>query len=163
MAYICEVCAEQFSKEWSLDRHVKHFHKLNFLCNLCGFQTDDKQTSIVHKKQHTQEYFQCEHCNKKLKCRKRLLRHLREQHGTQKFSCTICKYKTNREYQLHAHKKTHIVKQHVSKPQRKKDPKTISSPTQQVIQEDEATSQDSIQGVRSAFRGKIQERSWYIR
>ena len=67
MVYICEVCAEEFSKQWSLDRHVKHFHKVNFLCNLCGFQTDDKQTSIAHKKQHTQEYFECEHCNKKLK------------------------------------------------------------------------------------------------
>ena len=67
MVYICDVCGEQFSKEWSLDRHVKHFHKLNFLCNLCGFQTDDKQTSTIHKKLHTQQYFQCEHCNKKIK------------------------------------------------------------------------------------------------
>ena len=90
MAYICEICAEQFSKQWNLDRHVKHFHKLNFLCNLCGFQTDDKQTSITHKRKHTQQYFECQHCDRKLKCRGSLLRHVREQHEEKKFSCVHC-------------------------------------------------------------------------
>ena len=39
------------------------------MCDLCKFETEDKQASIIHEKQHTQEYFQCDQCNKTLKCR----------------------------------------------------------------------------------------------
>ena len=114
MGYICQDCGEKFSREWSLDNHIKHFHKLNFLCHLCGFETDDKQTSITHKRKHTQQYFECQHCDRKLKCRGSLLRHVREQHEVKKFSCKHCNYKTNREFLLNEHQKTHIGKPQVS-------------------------------------------------
>ena len=67
MVYICDECGSQFSKGWNLDRHKKNFHKLNFVCHLCGFKTNDKQTSIIHKKHHAEEYFECNHCNQKIK------------------------------------------------------------------------------------------------
>ena len=59
MVYLCDVCGEKFSRVWSLEKHVKQIHDFSYLCDLCGFKTNDKQTSIIHKKQHTQEHFQC--------------------------------------------------------------------------------------------------------
>ena len=158
MLYICDECGVQFSKASNLGRHKKNFHNLNFLCYLCGFQTNDKQTSITHKKQHAQEYFQCKHCNEKIKNKFNFVRHLKEQHGRDSFSCVQCNYETSREHRLNEHMKLHI-----SKPssQRLQNTKTIHQP----IHRDGATSQDeaTIQGevVKSAFRGKMQERSWY--
>ena len=110
MVYLCDVCGEKFSRAWSLEKHVKKIHDFSYLCDLCGFKTNDKQTSIIHKKQHTQEHFQCVQCNKNLKCRKSLLRHVRDQHEIKRFSCLKCNYKTNRVYLLSDHKKTHIEK-----------------------------------------------------
>lgn len=54
MVYLCDVCGEKFSRVWSLEKHVKQIHDFSYLCDLCGFKTNDKQTSIIHKKQHTQ-------------------------------------------------------------------------------------------------------------
>ena len=90
------------------------------------------------------------------------LRHVKEQHETQRFSCSHCNYQTNRTYQLSEHKKTHILKPltpQVSKPspQRKKSVKVQNSERRtisQPIQQDESLRQD--EPVRSAFRGKIQ-------
>ena len=170
MAYLCDLCGGTFSREWSLEKHVKQIHEFSYLCDLCGFETNDKQTSTIHKKQHTEEYFQCEQCNKNLKCRKSLLRHVRDQHEIKRFSCSQCNYKTNRAYLLSEHKKTHIEKPQVSEPSLKRvksneiqNSKTVSQPAQQdeAAQQDGSTQQDEV--VRSAFRGKIQERVWNIR
>ena len=132
--YLCDECGELFSAAWELERHVKRTHKLTFMCDLCKFETEDKQASIIHKKQHTQEYYQCDHCNKTLKCRKSLLRHVREQHEIQRFSCSHCNYQTNRKYQLSEHKKTHMV--NISTPKPKKsitsqnmEQQTVTQPT----------------------------------
>ena len=64
LEHLCEECGELFSTAWTLQRHVKRTHKLSFKCDLCKFETEDKQASIIHKKQHTQEYYQCDQCNK---------------------------------------------------------------------------------------------------
>ena len=98
MSFLCEECGELFSTPYTLERHVKRIHKFTFKCDLCKFETEDKQASIIHKKQH-QETFQCEQCNKTLNSRKSLLRHVREQHEAHRFSCPHCNYHTNREYQ----------------------------------------------------------------
>ena len=123
MVYLCDECGEQVSKAWSLDRHVKQSHKINFKCNLCEFETDDKQSSTIHKKHYAQEYFQCEHCNKRVKNKNNFLRHVKEHHEVQRFSCSHCNYQTNRACQLSEHKKTHILKtltHQVSKPSPKR-------------------------------------------
>ena len=164
MVYLCDVCGEKFSRVWSLEKHVKQIHDFSYLCDLCGFKTNDKQTSIIHKKQHTQEHFQCAQCNKNLKSRKSLLRHVSDQHEIKRFSCLKCNYKTNRAYLLSEHKKTHIKKLQVSvKSDRIQNSKTLPQPAQQdeAAQHDDSTQQDEV--VRSAFKGKIQERVWNIR
>ena len=157
MSYLCEECGELFSKAWTLERHVKRVHKLNLRCEHCTFETEDKQALIIHKKQHTQEYVQCDKCHKSLKCRKSLLRHVREQHETQRFSCPHCNYHTNRKYQLSEHKKTHQKK--------KKKPITLQNVEQQIVPHPVSPSEPSNhdEPVRSAFNGKIQERSWFVR
>ena len=156
MPYLCEECGEQFSKAWSLERHVKRVHKLNLRCEHCEFETEDKQAYTIHKKHHTQEYVQCDRCKKNLKSRKSLLRHKREQHESQRFSCPHCNYRTNRKYQLSEHKKTH---------QKKKKSISFQNVEQQTVSEPISPSQPSNHNepVRSAFNGKIQERAWFVR
>ena len=156
MSYLCDKCGEEFSKAWELERHVKRTHKLTFKCNLCKFETEDKQASINHKKQHTQEYFQCEQCNKTLNCRKSLLRHVREQHEAQRFKCPHCNYQTNRKYQLNEHKKTHKVKE----PTPKQKKSTINVEPQTASPSEPSNHNEP---VKSAFNGKMQERAWFIR
>ena len=111
-------CCELFSSAWKLERHVKRTHKSTLKCDLCKFGTENKQAFIIHRKQHAQEYFQCEQCNKTVTLRKSLLRHVREQHEALRFSCPHCNYHTNRKYHLIEHKKTHIVKESTLKPKR---------------------------------------------
>ena len=83
MLYLCDECGEHFSKTQDFEHHLIKKH------------------ASTH---------QCEHCNAIVKSRKSLLRHVREQHGAERFSCLHCNYKTNRKYQLNEHNKTHKVK-----------------------------------------------------
>ena len=106
MTYLCDYCGELFSTYWSCKGHIKKIHKL----------TEDKSVSIIHKKHHTQEYFQCDQCNKTFTVRKSLLRHVSEQHEPHRFSCPHCNFHTNRKYRLNEHKKTHGVKDLIPKP-----------------------------------------------
>merc|ERR1712240_345672 len=138
----------------TLERHVKRTHK---------FETEDKQASIIHRKQHTQEYFQCEQCNKTFTFRKNLSRHVKEQHEVQRFSCSHCNYHSNRKYQLNEHKKTHKEKQPTPKP---KQSNTLHNVEQQNVSQTASPSEPSNHDdefVRSAFNGKMQERAWFIR
>ena len=57
-----------------------------------------------------QEHFKCDKCNKTIKRRGDFLKHVREQHGINRFSCNQCNYATNRAYRLDEHKKIHIKK-----------------------------------------------------
>ena len=106
MTYLCDDCGELFSTYWSWKGHIKKIHKL----------TEYKSVSIIHKKHHTQEYFQCDQCNKTLKGRQNLSRHVSEQHEAHRFSCPHCNFHTNRKYRLNEHKKTHVVKDLIPKP-----------------------------------------------
>ena len=95
---------------------------------------------------HAQQYYQCEHCNKSIKGGENLERHVRGYHKIKLHKCTQCSYKTNRAYNLIKHKLVHMVK--ANSPQ-------INSPSEPPNHDDEA--------VRSAFNGKMQERAWFIR
>ena len=83
MVYLCDECGEQFSK------------KQDFEHNLI-----QKHASTLHEKQHAQEYFQREHFKSMVKSRKSLLRYVKVQHETERFSCLHCNYKTNRKYEI---------------------------------------------------------------
>ena len=83
----------------------------DFLCEVCGFQTKDEEVASNHKYQHTQQQgFKCDKCNKTIKRRKNYLKHVREQHGLNRFSCKQCNFITYRAYKLYDHKKTHNKK-----------------------------------------------------
>ena len=94
MSYLCEECGELFSTAWTLERHVKRTHKLTFKCDLCKFETEDKQASIIHRKQHAQEYFQCKQCNKTFTFRKNLSRHVKEQHDDSNRGTNTCTFQS---------------------------------------------------------------------
>ena len=64
----------------------------NFLCELCGFETKDRKIASHHKQEHVQqEYFKCDKCNKTILRKHNFLKHVREQHGINRFSCNQCK------------------------------------------------------------------------
>ena len=88
MTYLCDDCGELFSTYWSWKGHIKKIH----------------------------ENFQCDECNKTLKGRQSLSRHVSEQHKAHRFSCPHCNFHTNRKYRLNEHKKTHVVKDLIPKP-----------------------------------------------
>ena len=46
MSYLCEECGELFYTALTLERHVKSIHKLTFKCDVCKFETEDKQASM---------------------------------------------------------------------------------------------------------------------
>ena len=63
-------------------------NNFSFLCEVCGFETKDKKTASDHKQEHTQQqHFKCDKCNKTIKRRSDFLKHVKEQHGTNRFSC----------------------------------------------------------------------------
>ena len=126
MLYVCNICSQQFTDARSLGSHIYTNHKLKFLCSVCGKEAGKNplyNSKILCNtcRDETVKIFHCHHCN----------------------------YKTNREYQLKEHMKTH--------------------PTQrgEGTQRDEAVQQDETifpdEHIRSAFRGKIQERTWNIK
>ena len=61
MVYLCDECGEQFSKAWSLERHMHENHKLEndtqnnvkvFSCTKCNFVTDTDDQLTEHKRKH---------------------------------------------------------------------------------------------------------------
>ena len=78
----------------------------NFLCEVCGFQTKDEEVASNHKYQHTQQQgFKCDKCNKTIKRRSDYLKHVKEQHGLNKFrfSCNQCNYRSSRKWCVKVH------------------------------------------------------------
>ena len=124
-----------------------------YLCDECDEQFStakdlEKHASTLHEKQHDQKYFQCEHCNATLKDSDNLEKHVREYQKIKIHRCQQCMYKTNRAYKLIEHKQTHVTKPNTS-------PKQSTSQSQSSVQIDEP--------VRSAFRGKTQEVTKYVK
>ena len=62
-----------------------------------------KHASTLHKDHLAQKYFLCEHCNATVKSRKSLLRHVKEQHEAERFSCLHCDYKSNQQWTIKRH------------------------------------------------------------
>ena len=151
-------------------------NNFSFLCEVCGFETKDKKTASNHKQEHTQQqHFKCDECNKTIKRRSDFLKHVKEQHGTNRFNCNQCNYTTNRAYRLDEHKKIHIKKIKETVTQKinetvtpyKPPPQSTSTPTPQSTSTHppQSTSQSTAppQQHKSAFGGKMQERTWFIR
>ena len=105
MSYLCEECGELFSTALTLERHVKSIHKLTYKCDLCKFETEDKQASIIHKKQHAQEHL-CEECGELFSTAWTLERHVKRTHKLS-FKCDLCKFETEDKQASIIHKKQH--------------------------------------------------------
>ena len=125
---------------------------MHYLCDKCGAQFSVAEKLKVHMIQNhetsshiednTHEYFQCEHCNKSIKGAMNLENHIRKYHKIKIHKCAQCSYKTNRAYNLIKHKQTHSTQ-----PNGTQIPQINSSSP----------------SIRSAFKGKVQERAWFIR
>ena len=48
MVFPCGECDKVFPKQWELERHVKIHNKV-FLCEVCGFETKNKQSLTIQK------------------------------------------------------------------------------------------------------------------
>ena len=127
-----------------------------------------KDVNDVHEHSHfetlggeTQENFKCRICKQIVKTRKNLLRHIREQHKEKMFHCSQCSYKTGRRYLLSKHEKKHILK--VKETNGRNFENAISSVDQYSTSNEDEEGNETADGVRTAFRGKLQERVWNIR
>ena len=57
MVFQCGECDKEFPKQWELERHVK-IHNNIFLCEVCGFETNDKQSLTIRNKTPCSRVFQ---------------------------------------------------------------------------------------------------------
>ena len=131
---------------------------MQYLCDECGVQFDVGEKLKVHMIQNhgatphvedkTHVLFQCDYCNKSVKGGLNLEKHVRNYHKIKVHKCSRCNYKSNRAYNLIEHKQTHTNGENSVKISHNNLPsqRHPSSPT-----------------TISAFRGKMQERAWFIR
>ena len=146
MVFICDICEEDFRTMFDLKKHVNDVHEHSHFETLGG---------------ETKENFKCKICKQIMKTRKNLLRHIREQHKEKMFHCSQCSYKTCRRYLLSKHVKKHILK--VKESNRGNFENAISSVDQYSTSNEDEEGNETADGVRSAFKGKLQERVWNIR
>ena len=131
---------------------------MQYLCDECGAQFSVGEKLRVHMiqnhgatphlKDKTHLFFQCEHCNKSIEGGLNLESHVRKYHKIKIHKCAQCNYKTNRVFNLIEHKQKHISGKNSVKISH------INAPSQP---------QSSSLTTKSAFRGKMQERAWFIR
>ena len=86
--YECDVCNKRFSTASDLRKH----QKIHLLCSSCGreiIQPHDVQEYFVEDEHSTQ--CTCNKCNAKFSNSKKLLKHLKRQHGDDgTYQCCLC-------------------------------------------------------------------------
>ena len=147
MLYICEDCDIRFTSILDLEEHVKNIHG----------------DFPVKNKTKLSENYECNICRKIFKTHKILLRHTVEQHKEKRFHCTYCIYKTSRLYLLKKHEKTHFKKTEENDSQLQAEKSNSEEDDNTLYFSKEKKKSERGTYVRSAFRGKLQERVWKIR
>lgn len=59
-------------------KHKKHVH--NKICNVCGKNFSSAELKEAHAVEHLNSYYACQFCNKIVKFRNSLVKHLKKQH-----------------------------------------------------------------------------------
>ncbi len=89
----CKNCLQKFSDYSSLKKHQGSHKCLSFICNLCGYKTQEKrylQTHLMTKHNQVEEgTFYCDICKKTFTFKKWYENHM-ECHRNSSFKCTHC-------------------------------------------------------------------------
>ncbi|KAI8487806.1 hypothetical protein Bbelb_345440 [Branchiostoma belcheri] len=124
--FVCEECGYRASTWWHFDQHltIKHTHTTqekekktacsfnsdqsdkqkdgDFVCEHCGYWTQEKHHLTKHLKTGTKPY-KCDECDfsTPYRCKRNL--HILEHTGEKPFVCDKCGYRTASEYQFNRH------------------------------------------------------------
>ena len=127
-AYACKECNESYILEGNLKRHIleKHTQENHYQCEICEHSFNRKDNMLKHQRiQHNfdvkkvtlpginDEYLKqnCQFCDKSLKTKCTLNRHLETVHlqnSDVTFECKTCRKLFRRKDKLHVHEKTHL-------------------------------------------------------
>ena len=126
--FMCEECGKSFSQLKTLQNHIQKFHtgEKPFSCEECEMGFATKKELFKHKKIHDPNFqgdvFEedeqcfCGDCGKEFESRKKLRKHMREQHSTNEpFYCDICHKPYPTRSRMNRHKReTHPAEKNFS-------------------------------------------------
>ncbi|XP_053949442.1 zinc finger protein 429-like [Anastrepha ludens] len=118
--FICkyENCGKAFVTSTRLKVHQKiHTDERNYICEVCGYRTRQKDALVVHKRTHTGERpFECTICGRRFISASLLNEH-KPMHSTERpHKCDVCGAAFSRSKALYHHKHLHLgIKKFVCK------------------------------------------------
>ncbi|CRK94417.1 CLUMA_CG007924, isoform A [Clunio marinus] len=115
-SFICKICNVTFGQKTNLDNHIKRKHEPlelleKFACDLCDFETYDKNYIKHHKltKHSMKRDHICEKCGKGFATNKILKAHMLHIHEEKQFSCDKC----GKKYVIKSLLQNHIERVHI--------------------------------------------------
>eukprot|EP00088_Acartia_fossae_P062637 TRINITY_DN7576_c0_g1_i2.p1 TRINITY_DN7576_c0_g1~~TRINITY_DN7576_c0_g1_i2.p1 ORF type:complete len:603 (+),score=61.45 TRINITY_DN7576_c0_g1_i2:39-1847(+) len=101
----CETCKRSFFDKKALGSHVCKHHG----CDICGEKFLRARNVEIHKKVHVGEaVYSCDQCESLFLVKKKLTKHIRDQHKTEKkYACNICDKRFLLKSGLSSHMFTH--------------------------------------------------------
>lgn len=78
LTYKCTECSRLFNSKSNMVKHHKNMH--NKICNVCSRTFSSPELRNAHYVEHLSSYYMCQFCNKVMKLRSSLQRHLKKQH-----------------------------------------------------------------------------------
>src|SRR5699024_10360022 len=119
--YICPECGKGFTRKAYLDVHHRRVHlgETLYQCTECGRSYSQEVHLIAHQRSHSKDNaqtpqinprpYQCtvEGCNKLVKWKCNLDRHLRTHSGDKLYKCLECGKGFTQKYNLTTHQRSH--------------------------------------------------------
>jgi len=106
--YKCPQCENQFTKKFSLERHIEAKHEdAKYLCQQCDYKT----TTQIYLKNHIESKhegikYPCQQCDYQATQPSALQRHVKSKHDGAKYPCQQCDYQASFSTSLYRHVKT---------------------------------------------------------
>lgn len=89
--YRCTECPKVFNSKANMQKHHKTMH--NKTCSVCNKRFTSPELRDAHAVEHLSSYYVCQFCNKVVKLRSSLVRHLKTQHKEDAGSIDLSKLK----------------------------------------------------------------------
>lgn len=107
----CELCAKTFYTSSDLRNHKMtiHFKSKVYLCQRCGYKTQNCSLMAKHRTKHTENNVACSHCGIFVDNEQQLIIH-KERHYIKYLTCSVCDKKYDGRKTLSAHlRKVHKI------------------------------------------------------